>query len=307
MTRFNPWLRAARPVAHPMIALPLFLGQLHAARQLGPFSWLQFALLAAFGMLLQAFVLYLNDYADEETDRLNENFFLSGGSRVIPTGQLTGKQLLRGAWLVLGVLLVLGVAHSTVFGRSDIWLGYILAVLLGWAYSMPPLSASYRGWGELLQAVSCGVLLPALGNYGQCGTLEHMPWSSVLPIALLFYASNITTALPDYDADRRCQRHTYPVRRSEATARRDVLLVLCAAIATSLVTALDRSHMILLGVVNLPVLWILWKVYRGSAFSLGNADSPAHCHAFVAAMSKAQAALLVGWVAVLAAANGWGG
>lgn len=282
-----------------MIALPLWFGQLLGGRQSGGFDWLQFGLLTGFGVLLQAYILYLNDFADERSDRLNEDYFLSGGSRVIPSGQLTGKQLLRGALVALALLMALGAVHSLVFARLDAWLAYALAALLGWAYSLPPASASYRGWGELLQAFSCGVVLPVLGYHAQTGTLADMPWASLLPVALLFYASNIVTALPDVAADGQCNRRTYPIRRGEHAARRDVGLLLLAATAASMATALDDAHLAALGAVNLPVLLLLWRVYRSDVHAIGAPGTRGRHHAFVGAIAKLQAALLLGWVVAL--------
>jgi 4-hydroxybenzoate polyprenyltransferase len=55
--------------------------------------------------------------------------------------------------------------------------------------------------------------------------------TAFLPMFLLGYAGNITTALPDAPADRAVGKRSYPVRRGEFRARRDSLIVIALALA----------------------------------------------------------------------------
>lgn len=211
-----------------MIALPLLWGQAVALVVTQQFDWLWLVICQLFGVLLQAYCLYLNDYADEPLDRLNQTYWLSGGSRVIPDGQLTGRQLYRAAMVLLGLLLVLSVL---VYFGGRAWLPALtgVAIVLGWSYSLPPLKASYAGLGELHQAISCGVVLPAIGFYLQSGSLVAFPWLALLPVALIFFASNIVTALPDVASDRQGGKRSYPVRHGFATAHKHALMVSATA------------------------------------------------------------------------------
>jgi 1,4-dihydroxy-2-naphthoate octaprenyltransferase len=105
------------------------------------------------------------------------------------------------------------------------------------AYSFPPLRLSYRGGGELLQGLGCGVVLPLVGYYLQAGTLGSFPLAVLFPSFLLAAAGNVTTALPDHPADRAADKRTYPVRLGQLTARRHVLqsIALAAFIAVLVV------------------------------------------------------------------------
>ena len=61
--------------------------------------------LELYGILFQIYVLYINDYADEELDLDNHTYWSSGGSRVIPQGKLSGQALWIVSWVILGLLL----------------------------------------------------------------------------------------------------------------------------------------------------------------------------------------------------------
>ncbi|MGB1582129.1 MAG: prenyltransferase, partial [Nevskiales bacterium] len=201
-----------------MIAIPLLFGQALALVAGESFNWQWFALIHVFGLLCQIYILYLNDYADEALDRINQSYWLSGGSRVIPEGHLTGQQLYAASFIALGGLLVLSAVGYTL-GRG--WMPALtgLALVLGWSYSLAPIKASYRGYGELHQAFSCAVFLPVMGFYLQVGSLVAFPWALLLPLVLIFFAANIITALADATSDKLGGKQTYPVRHGDARAR----------------------------------------------------------------------------------------
>lgn len=227
-TTMTAWITAARPVAHGMIALPLLWGQALAWVATQQFDWLWFLIIQLFGAGCQIYCLYLNDYADEATDRLNRSYWLSGGSRVIPNGQLSGRQLYRASFVVLvGLLALSGLAYQ--LERSVMPALTLLAVGLGWSYSLPPLQSSYRGYGEFHQAISCGVVLPVMAFYLQSGSLAAFPWLLLFPVALLFFAGNIVTSLPDLVSDKRSNKRSYPVRHGYERAHKDAIAVLFIA------------------------------------------------------------------------------
>lgn len=237
---WRPWLKAARPAAHGMIALPLLWGQALAIVHAQTFTWTWFLVAHLFGVLCQVFSLYLNDFADERLDRSNQTYWLSGGSRVIPDGQLLGQQLYRAAIGCIGLCLLLSVL-SMFGGRELMPLIALVAIALGWGYSLPPVRASYRGHGELLQAVSCGLVLPLTGYYLQSDSIDAFPWFSLLPVGLVFFASNIVTALPDLSSDRQGNKRSFPVRYGVQQARRCVLML--SGIAGLLATPQIMGHL----------------------------------------------------------------
>jgi len=211
------WVQAARPLAHVNILVPLLLGHVVAWRTVGLFDpwWLLAALV--WGVLDHLFVIFANDFADRDSDS-GHRTLLSGGSGVIPDGKLTPRQIARAAQIAAMLLLFFSCALAPL-GRSSAPLYGLAALLLMWLYSFPPVRASYRGGGELLQGVGVGVGLPSLAYYFQTGIFFAPSWA-IWPAALLGVCSNVLTALPDVEDDTRAQKRTWPVRFGMASARR---------------------------------------------------------------------------------------
>ncbi|MDD9892480.1 MAG: prenyltransferase [Gammaproteobacteria bacterium] len=289
-----PWLTAARPVGHGMIAIPLLLGQGLALSVAGHFSWQWFVFAQLFGVFIQVHTLYLNDYADEQLDRQNHNYWLSGGSRVIPDGKLTGTQLYRASFIP--AIAALGLACvAALDGRPLLLLFVVLGLFASWSYSLPPVKSSYRGFGELHQGLSCGVGLPLCAFYLQTGSLAAFPWLFLLPVFLIFFASNIVTALPDIDSDELGGKRTYPVRYGVIKAKRQAVLL--SAFASALVlffvleaTAAFATALLIAGPPSL--------LFIGARFSGLTEDTTEHKR-FMLTIMIGQLWLLLLWVAQL--------
>ena len=257
-----------------MIALPLLWGQALALLITQQFDWLWFGIIHLFGVLCQVYALYLNDYADEPLDRQNQSYWLSGGSRVIPEGHLTGRQLYTASFIALfGLLLI----SATGYALDRVWMPVLagLAVALGWTYSLGPIKASYRGYGELHQAISCGLFLPLLAFYLQAGTFAVFPWWLLLPVVLIFFAGNMITALPDTTSDRIGGKLSYAVRHSEKTARSHAcILLLSAYLLIVIVSSPWLAWQLTTLLVSCPAIGLVLYVYCSGL--VRNADSSNH-------------------------------
>lgn len=205
------WLRAARLPAQSNIAVPLGLG-LAFATGAGhhPGAGL-IALVFAFGLFDQLYIVFANDAADHETDAKNQTYTpFSGGSRVTARGELTPAQLLRAAKgaAVLAMLVSLAISVHTRAPWPVLLGGVGLALL--YAYSFGP-RLSYKGAGELLQVAGTGLVLPLYGFVAAAGSPAGFPlalWCSVLPLRL---ACAMATALPDEPSDRSSDKRTLVV------------------------------------------------------------------------------------------------
>ena len=211
------WLQAARPLAHVNIVIPLLLGHVAAWHVTGSFhaAWLAAAL--GWGVLDHLFVIFANDFADQDADS-GRRTLISGGSGVIPQGKLAPSQVARAAQIAAVSLLAFS-CLLTLLGRTWTPFYALAALLLMWLYSFPPVRASYRGGGELLQGLGIGIGLPSLAYYLQTETLFAPGWI-IWPAALLGVCSNVLTALPDVEDDSRARKRTWPVRHGIASARR---------------------------------------------------------------------------------------
>ncbi|MBT8469096.1 MAG: prenyltransferase [Myxococcales bacterium] len=211
------WIQASRPLAHINIAVPLILGQAAAWHVTGRFSWWWLAAALLWGALDHWFVVFANDFADQEADS-GQRTLLSGGSGVIPEGKLTARQVERAAQSA-ALLLLLYSSGLVFLGRGLTPLYALAALLLMWLYSFKPVRLSYRGGGELLQGIGVGIGLPSLGYYLQT-EIAFAPGWVIGPATLLGVCSNVLTALPDVEDDAKAEKRTWPVRQGMRSARR---------------------------------------------------------------------------------------
>jgi 1,4-dihydroxy-2-naphthoate octaprenyltransferase len=214
MTALRAWLQASRLPSQSYIALPLLLGQLVAVRLTG--RSLDVATLLGvqlFGVLDQLFIVYANDWADQETDRRNRTATLfSGGSRVLVEGRLSPRALGAAALGCAVGLMLLSVGLAVTRGVPLLVPLALVALALLWAYSYAPLRLSYRGGGEVLQMVGVSGVLPLYGYLAQGGALGRFPWWLVACLLPTHLACAIATALPDEPSDRESQKLTLPAR-----------------------------------------------------------------------------------------------
>ncbi len=173
-------------------------------------------------MLVHAGVNVLNDYYDalNGTDARNTQrvYPFSGGSRFIQNGLLTPRHT-----AVYGfILLVLGGLCGAVLalrGAWGLWPLGVLGLVLGWAYSAPPLDLNRRGLGELSVAAGFGLLIPLGADYVQ--RLEFA-WTLVLialPYGLLVMNILYIAQFPDREADAAVGKCHWVVRWGARRAR----------------------------------------------------------------------------------------
>ena len=225
------WLQAARLPAALNLQLPLAFGQALAYATHGHFHTLLGIILALYGLAMQLFIVFLNDWADRQVDALNETPTLfSGGSRVLVEQRIEPGALMRAGLIAGGAVLALGLLLAAAYARPLAPVLFIGGLLLLWSYSLPPLRLNYRGGGELLQALGVGWVLPVAGFYIQAGNLPALypgekPLSVIALIAAYIYLQTtaaIAFTLPDAEADRRTGKRTlaalWGVQRAAAVA-----------------------------------------------------------------------------------------
>lgn len=294
---FRAFLQASRPLAQANIATPLVFGQALAWSMTGAFELRIAIFVHVVGVLDQLFIVYANDVADAAADAVNENATLfSGGSRVLPEGKLSRNTLGAAAVVMAAGMIAAGAWAAAAWNRPFAPLFIALALFLLWAYSFRPIRLSYRGDGEVLQGLGIGVMLPTFAYYLQAGSLDAMPMEVLGATFLLGYGGNITTALPDYAADRLTNKRTIPVRLGELPAR----WVSIAVLATASFMALDTGPALPattgLLVASAPLVLLLLNIPRiGEA----NAANRRACIRFVFLNGGAINALLIGWTVAL--------
>ncbi|WP_254832402.1 prenyltransferase [Haloglomus salinum] len=180
------------------------------------------AALAGLAALLPtaASIHYANEYADYETDALTDRTPFSGGSGGLHAARLP-RRLARDATLVTAAVaaLVAGLLWATGALPTVAAAVLVVAAVLGWGYSLPPLALAWNGLGELDNAVLGGLLLPHYGAAALAGTFDLAVCLAVLPFTALVFVNLLATQWPDRRADAAVGKYTLPTRWSPARLR----------------------------------------------------------------------------------------
>jgi 1,4-dihydroxy-2-naphthoate polyprenyltransferase len=212
MHKIKAWLQASRLPSQSYIFFPLLLGQAIHFGRTGHLDWTVFLLLHLYGLFLQLFIVYANDQADIETDRLNTTFTIfSGGSRTLVDGLISVRGNYAAVLTVVALNSIVGISLTALYQRGLALPLIFVSLGLLWLYSFPPVRLSYRGGGELLQMLGVGVILPVFGYYGQEGSLVAFPWHQLAFILPCQLACAMATALPDEPSDRASCKRTFAV------------------------------------------------------------------------------------------------
>ncbi len=203
------WIKASRLPAHMFIFPPLILGHALYAHAFGGLDALQVVLVHVAGLSLHLFIVYANDVADYWSDKQNDApTAFTGGSRVLIEERLTRRALFSGAIVMAFVTIALASLLSFRIGSAWPIIFAVSGILLLQAYSFSPIKLSYRGFGESLQMVGVGIVLPLFAFFSQGGVFATLPWAPVLVLLPAQLALAVSTALPDAPADRRTGKRT---------------------------------------------------------------------------------------------------
>jgi len=173
-----------------------------------------------FALVAHGGVNVLNDYYDElnGTDRINTDrvFPFTGGSRFIQNGLLTPRETLLFGTVLMALVVVAGLCLMMVSNPTLVWIG-APGIVIGWAYSAPPLGLNSRGLGEL--CVAAGFSLIVIGiDFVQRGAFSALPLVAAIPYALLVTAILYVNQFPDYQADKAAGKGHWVVRLGPARA-----------------------------------------------------------------------------------------
>jgi 1,4-dihydroxy-2-naphthoate polyprenyltransferase len=232
----------ANPVKRYLLATrPAFLSITLAGCLLGfatalgtAFSWPLALLTLLLALAAHAGVNVLNDYYDHlngsDAANVDRLFPFTGGSRFIQNGVMSpGQTWLYGLILFAGVIAG-GLWLISTRGAELFWIGFA-GLLIGWAYSAPPLKLNSRGLGEI--CVAAGFLLIVAGaDFVQRGAWSPQPWLIGLPYALLVTNILYINQFPDRAADIQAGKLHWVARLQPDVAARGYWLILAAAALT---------------------------------------------------------------------------
>ncbi|MDO9054181.1 MAG: prenyltransferase [Gallionella sp.] len=184
-----------------------------------------------FAVLAHAGANVLNDYYDAQngTDACNvERIFpFTGGSRFIQNGVLSEIQTRNFGLALFGCVAIAGVWLML---RTDLQLIYIGlgGLVIGWAYSAPPLRLNSRGLGEL--CIAAGFLLIIAGaDFVQRGEFAATAYIAGFSYALLAANLLYINQFPDRSADIAAGKLHWVARLEVAQARWGYVLIVALA------------------------------------------------------------------------------
>ncbi|PZF79684.1 UbiA prenyltransferase family protein [Jiangella anatolica] len=199
-------LAIGRPWFWFVSLLPYYLGVVLAARRVVPpvADWPLLALGAVvIGPLVWISVLAVNDAHDLRGDRLNPR---KAGSPLV-VGRLSVAAALRVS-LAAAVLAVL----AALFVGPLFALGTAIVLLVGWAYSAPPLRLKARpGFDVAVNALAIGAA-GQLAGWSMLRPLAEFPWPMAVLGTLVGAALYVPTTFADLEADRVSGYTTLAVR-----------------------------------------------------------------------------------------------
>ena len=212
---------ATRPGFLTVAVIPVLLG-LAAVGLQAPIDW-PLALLTLLGAVAaHAGINVLNDVYDDRAgcDGINADrvFPYTGGSRMIQNGVLTAGDMTRFGWILMGLTAAIGIVLSVHAGPGLLPIG-LAGLLLGWAYSAPPLRLSGRGLGELTVGLGFGLLIPLGTAYVQLGRADALALWAGLPFAFLIALVLYINQFPDLAADSASGKRNWVVRLGPMTGR----------------------------------------------------------------------------------------
>jgi 1,4-dihydroxy-2-naphthoate octaprenyltransferase len=207
------YFRMARPKQILLIALVHSWGSIMAISQ--GYQWSSGSYLMGLGaaILISISIHYANEYADYETDKLTIRTPFSGGSGALQDLGLKRTLALHGAiyTLLLGTILaIIGVFLADIPVQGMVIL--IIAVFLGWGYSLKPLTLAWRGWGEVDNAFLGAILLPLYGYSVISLQVDREAIVAVLPFGLLAFVNLLSTHWADRVADQTVGKKHSPIQ-----------------------------------------------------------------------------------------------
>jgi len=260
------WIRIQELHKHLTTQLPFLLGTSIAWWFTGTLNWAVFAISVITVYFLTNACFISNEYFDYETDKINMERIggdevgvtTTGGTRVLVEGLLPRRQALIASIIFFFAAIPLGILLQFYFktGVLTIPIG-VLAGLMGFFYTAPPIRASYRGFGEAFLCIDNAVIPVFMGFYLQHGfSCWWLPLVVALPWIIHAPAMKIIREFPDYKADLYVnKRNLVIIFGKEKMASVYILLTVCALILFIPVIFIVKGVVLLL--LLLPAFFLL--------------------------------------------------
>ena len=266
-------VRMARPGFLVITLIACLIGMASAAACGCGFSPSRAAVTLALALMAHAAANMLNDHEDARNgaDAANVDglFPFTGGSRLVQQGLVQAQDMRHLAMALLMVVVPGGLWLALQSGGGLVLLG-LVGLLLGWAYSAPPLALMSRGVGELAVAMAWGLVVVG-ADYVQRGQFFLIPSVAAVSYALLIANILIANGFPDARSDAQVGKRTLAVRLGPRAGA-------VAYLALALLAHVWVAAMVWAVVLPVQTLWALASAplaLTAGALLLRHGDQPA--------------------------------
>jgi 1,4-dihydroxy-2-naphthoate octaprenyltransferase len=211
----------------------------------------------------------INDYYDSKgSDAINIRVTpFSGGSRAIQEEGLSAGAVKNMAIFFLFIALLTMIWMIITERPLVVPIG-LAGLLIGWAYSTPPLQLMSKGWGETIIFFAFGPLVTLGAYYAITGAMTLDSFLLGIPQGFLITGVIWINEFPDYEADKSVGKKNLVVRMG----REKAMYLYCLIMSMSFVSVLiisavcGVSLLILLAFISFPLAFramrIAWKDYN---------------------------------------------
>lgn len=204
---WKTWYNLTRPHTLTASFVPVTLGTILALERGNIHPGLFFAMLIA-SMIIQIATNLFNEYFDYVRGLDNEESVGIGGG-IVREG-IPPKVILRLAWTLIGISIILGVYICM---NSSWWVALVgsISILVGYLYTGGPLPISSTPLGEIISGFFMGTIIIQISYYIQTGEITISSLLVSVPIAILIGSINLANNIRDLDGDKEFGRKTLPV------------------------------------------------------------------------------------------------
>ncbi len=202
--KLGVWYRAIRPFSLSAAIVPVVVGNT-LALQYGAFDWLLLLLMLLGSLLVQCGTNLIDEYADHAGERAEGKMLAP--YKVIALGQLTPRDVRRGALVCFGVATLIGI-YLVIRTGWPLALVCLASLGVAYGYSAGPRPLGNLGLGEPLVFLFMGPVMVLSSFYVQVHALS---WPAVwlsLPIGSLVTAILVVNNLRDVEEDQHTGKAT---------------------------------------------------------------------------------------------------
>src|SRR4030095_5532888 len=246
------YIQAVRTFSFPASMIPCLLGAMFALLYGVNISWWLMPFIAVSLLLLHAGSNVISDVDDykrgvDTTDTL-------GGSRVIPTGLLSAKEMTRFGLTLFFIAILIGLPIIFERGLVILWFG-ILGLLGGFFYTGRPIGYKYLALGDFAIFILYGPAIVAGTFFALTGTFSWVAVYASIPLGVLITGILHANNLRDIIHDRKANIKTLANVFGEGFAKAEYVFLIAGAYLTVVILVLLKvlAPWSLLVFLSLPV------------------------------------------------------